>query len=271
LQASMATIRQKIAEGDYPHPLDQDVATLEAELNSIFDSLIWAPGQIIWDDPATIYEGRQAGRIDKAWKNKLKTVQHELLIESAYFVTRNRGTEIAKQLNARGVHMRVLTNSLVSNDVLAAFAHYSTNRSKLIENGVELYELRPDAGAVRKPGEQSMIPGKSKAGLHTKAMVFDREAVFIGSFNLDPRSADINTEAGLYVESPALAEQVAAYMDDGVKLENSYRVMLDEDGGLIWVTETNGQEVGYDKDPESSFWQRFKAGFIKLLPVKGQV
>jgi putative cardiolipin synthase len=165
----------------------------------------------------------------------------------------------------------VLTNSLVSNDVLAAHAGYSKRRVELIENGVELYELRPDAGAVRKPDEQSMISGKSKAALHTKAMVFDREAVFVGSFNLDPRSADINTEAGLYVESPALAEQVAAYMDDGVKLENSYRVILDENGDLVWDTEADGQEVRYLKDPGSSFWQRFKAGFIRLLPVEGQL
>ena len=82
---------------------------------------------------------------------------------------------------------------------------------------------------------------------------------------------DINTEAGLYVESTALAEQVAAYMDDGVKSENSYRVMLDDDGGLAWVTEADGQEVSYSKDPGSSFWQRFKAGFIRLLPVEGQL
>jgi putative cardiolipin synthase len=73
------------------------------------------------------------------------------------------------------------------------------------------------------------------------------------------------------VESPALAEQVAAYMDDGVKPENSYRVMLDDEGGLAWVTETDGQEVTYSKDPGSIFWQRFKAGFIRLLPVEGQL
>jgi cardiolipin synthase C len=270
-QDALATMRQRIAEDDYPYPLNQDVAALEAELSSIFGNLIWAPGQIIWDDPAAIYDHNQPGRIDKSWAKKLEVVQRELLIESAYFVVRERGVEYAKKLNARGVRMRVLTNSMISNDVLAAFAGYSKRRAELIENGVELYELRPDAGAVRKTDQQTTSPGKSKSALHTKAMVFDRQAVFIGSFNLDPRSADINTEAGLYVESPALAEQVAAYMDDGVKPENSYRVMLDEDGDLVWVTQTDGQEVRYSKDPGSSFWQRFKAGFIRLMPVEGQL
>ncbi len=116
-----------------------------------------------------------------------------------------------------------------------------------------------------------MFIGESQAALHTKAMVFDRESVFIGSYNLDPRSADINTEAGLYVESPELAELVIAYMEEGVKPENSYRVLLDADGDLEWVTEIDGREVRYDKDPESGFWQRFKAGLIRLLPVEDQL
>jgi putative cardiolipin synthase len=115
LQDALATIRQRIAAHDYPHPLDQDVATLKAELNSIFESFIWAPSQIVWDDPAAIYEDKQEGRIDKAWVNKLESLQHELLIESASFVALERGVENVKKLKARGVRIRVLTNSLISN------------------------------------------------------------------------------------------------------------------------------------------------------------
>lgn len=90
-------------------------------------------------------------------------------------------------------------------------------------SGMELYDLRPDAGAIK----QRVLSGKSKAALHTKAIVLERESVFIGSFILDPRSGSINTEAGLYVESPELAGQVADYMDEGVQLQNSCRVVLD--------------------------------------------
>ncbi|MGD8960474.1 MAG: phospholipase D-like domain-containing protein, partial [Desulfobacteraceae bacterium] len=109
------------------------------------------------------------------------------------------------------------------------------------------------------------------AALHTKAIVFDRESVFVGSFNLDPRSADINTEMGLYVESPELARQLIAYMDEAVLPYNAYRVELDEDGRLVWKTVKDGEPVVYTKEPETTFWQRFNSGFIKMLPVEGQL
>ncbi len=160
-----------------------------------------------------------------------------------------------------------MTNSLASNDVIAAHAGHAKRRKELIENGVELYEMRPDAGTIMNTN----ISGGEKAALHTKAVVFDRESVFIGSFNLDPRSASINTEAGLYVESPELAEQVIAYMDEGVLPENSYRVLLDDDGDLVWVTADDGKEVRFDKDPWSDFLDRMIAGFIMLLPVEQQL
>jgi putative cardiolipin synthase len=102
-------------------------------------------------------------------------------------------------------------------------------------------------------------------------VVFDRKDVFIGSFNLDPRSADINTEAGLYVQSPELAAQVIAWMHEGVSPENSYRVLLDADGNLSWVTEYEGREVRFDKDRESTAWQRFVAGLIRVLAVEDQL
>jgi putative cardiolipin synthase len=132
---------------------------------------------------------------------------------------------------------------------------------------VEIHELRPDAGAVK----QVVFSGDSKAVLHTKAIAFDREPVFIGSFNLDPRSSDLNTEAGLYIESPELARQVVAYMEEGVKPQSSYRVLLDESGGLVWVTQRGGREVRYSHEPETTFGQRFLSGLIRLLPIEDQL
>ena len=260
-------LQERIARDDYPYPLDQDADALKAELVSIRDSFIWAPGQIVWDDPAAVKEGIQEGKLVTAFRNKLDTLQEELLMEAAYFVVLDRGVESVKRLTERGVRVRALTNSLASNDVLAAHAGYAENRKKLLESGLELYEIRPDAGTAK----QKLVHGESKAALHTKALVFDRESVFIGSFNLDPRSASINTEAGLYVESPELARQVIEYMEAGVQPENSYRVMLDEDGDLVWVTEDDGMEVRYHEDPGSTFWQRFMSGFIILLPVEHQL
>jgi putative cardiolipin synthase len=134
---------------------------------------------------------------------------------------------------------------------------------------MELYELRADTDAFR-PG-WSLLSGRSPAALHTKAMVFDREAVFIGSFNLDPRSAVINTEAGLYIESRELADRLAAYMSTGVAPANSYRVLLDSNGVIIWETVTDGQTVRYRDEPETGFRRRLVAGLWKLLPIDSQL
>jgi putative cardiolipin synthase len=172
-----------------------------------------------------------------------------------------------KALHERGVRVRVLTNSLASNDVLAAHAGYAGRRRQVLESGVELYELRADAGAIKK----RIAYFGAKAALHAKVVVFDQKDVFIGSFNLDPRSADINTEAGLYVESPELAAEVAAWMDEGVLPINSYRVLLDANGDLQWVTAYEGEEVHFDTDPESTAWQRFVTGLIQMLPVEDQL
>jgi putative cardiolipin synthase len=88
---------------------------------------------------------------------------------------------------------------------------------------------------------------------------------------MDPRAGEINTEAVLYVKSEELARQVIAYMDEGVLLENSYRVQLDDDGNLVWITEKDGQEVRYTMEPESTFWQRFVSGFVQMLGIEDQL
>jgi putative cardiolipin synthase len=267
LREALETAREQIAEGSYPHPLDQDVIELKSELMGIVDDFIWAPGRIVWDDPDSIRHEGATSQMAEGLVQRLGRLEDELLIESAYFVPLDPGVAKLADLHEQGVRIRVLTNSLASNDVLAAHAGYSERRDKVIAGGVELYELRPYPGPVDK----NIVIGSSKAALHTKAIVFDREDVFIGSLNLDPRSLVINTEAGLYVESPELAAQVIEYMDEGVRPDNSYRVLLDEDGDLYWVTESEGQEQRYDKDPRSTGMQRFVSGLIRILPVDGQL
>ena len=102
-------------------------------------------------------------------------------------------------------------------------------------------------------------------------MAFDGEAVFTGSFNLDPRSAVINTEAGLYIESAELAEWLTDYMAAGVALTNSYRVRLDPKGEIVWETERDGQTVRYRDEPETGFRRRLVANLWKLLPIDSQL
>ncbi len=266
LQQAVTHMRRLIAEGDYPYSVDQDNATLAEELAAIRKGLIWAPGSVVWDDPSSIATEGEAGAMVEALYRKLELLQDEFIVESAYFVVNDRGVEGIRKLRERGVKVRILTNSLASNDVIAAHAGHAEYREELLATGAQIYELRPDSGVIRKNWN-----GESNAGLHTKALVFDRKSVFIGSFNLDPRSANINTEAGLYVDSPELAAQVLAYMDEGIKPENSYQVLLDEDGDLYWVTKNDGVEARYDKETETSFGQRFQSGFIEMLPVQSQL
>jgi len=254
----------------YPHPLEQDSAALQASLNSFRDRLIWADGRIVWDDPDAIQaidEQRQRGKIISALYRKLDTLERELLVESAYFVLLDPSLQAIEALTARGVRVRILTNSLASNDVLAAHAGHAKRRPQLLAAGVELHELRPDSAIIKHDAHH----GESRAALHTKTLVFDRESVFIGSFNLDPRSANINTEVGLYIESPALAAEVAAYLDTGVRPENSYRVTLDDDGDVIWSTLIDGEQVEYTTEPASSWWQRTKSRLIQMLPLDRQL
>ena len=172
-------------------------------------------------------------------------------------------------LHERKVRVRALTNSLASNDMLAAHSGYAKTRRRLLENGMELYELRPDTDEFRSGW--SPLSGRSPAALHTKAMVFDGEAVLIGSFNLDPRSAVINTEASLYIESQALAERLTAYMATGVVPANSYRVFIDRYSSIIWETVMDGHTVRYRDEPGTGFRRRFVANLLKLLPIDSQL
>jgi putative cardiolipin synthase len=102
-------------------------------------------------------------------------------------------------------------------------------------------------------------------------VVFDREAAFIGSFNLDPRSATINTEIGVMIDSPEIARRLAAFMDEGVVPGSAFRVTHDAHGDLVWTAETNGDKVELDADPGISAGQRFLVDIIRLLPFEDQL
>ncbi|HEY6599316.1 MAG TPA: phospholipase D family protein [Pseudomonadales bacterium] len=268
LRAAMVTLHEQIAAESYPYPLAEDVATLKSELTTIIDGFIWAPGHMIFDDPNEVKEHGRTITMTQGFYRRVDRVESELLIEVPYFVVRDRGMAAVKSLRDRGVRIRVLTNSLASNDVLVAHAGHAEMREELIAAGVELYELRAEPATEKKT---SYLSGSARSSLHCKAFVFDRKDLFIGSLNLDPRSGDINTEAGLYIESAELSAQVIAYMNEGVLPRNSFHVLLDAEGHLYWVTETDGKAERYDHDPNSTFWQRVTARIVQMLPIRDQI
>jgi len=265
-------MKEKIAHLDFPYPLNNDVKTLKRKLISIRNSFIWAKGTYVWDDPKIMMTqpDKQENTMIQKLEQRVASVKKCLCIESAYFIPRPRGMTLLKRLQKKGVRVRIMTNSLASNDVTPAHAGYASYRKALLKSGVELYELRSDAGANRIINKKH-ISRTSNSGLHTKAIVFDKNAVFVGSFNLDPRSASINTEGGLYIESKRIAKEVMTYMEKVIQIKNSYRVMLDKKGELKWITEVNGTKVIYHSEPEASIWKRFESGLIGILPVELQL
>lgn len=269
LEALLASMRQAIVAADYPYPIDQDLDELARRGAEIRDSLVWANGRIVADDPESVSRGEESDDVVDFLSRRVAQLREQLLVESAYFVLPAGAQATVKTLHDRNVRVRVLTNSLASNDVLPAHAGYAKTRRRLIGAGMELYELRADTEAFR-PG-WSLVSGRSRAALHTKAMVFDDEAVFIGSFNLDPRSAVINTEAGLYIESTELAQMLTAYMATGVEPANCYHVFLDSNGEILWETVNDGHKVHYRDEPETGFGRRFVTDLLKILPIDSQL
>jgi putative cardiolipin synthase len=268
VESLQQVVDRQLAESPYPYPVDDDIANLADSLQELLADMTWAKAWVVADDPAAIGD-TSPGIIAQSSLRRFERLQRELLIESAYFVPTDSGVTTLSNLVDRGVRVRVLTNSLASNDVVAAHAGYEKTRKDLLEAGIELYELRSDSGDLQQ--EWPVVGGESKAALHTKSLEFDGEAIFVGSFNLDPRSASINTEIGIYVESAELAAELKSFLDQGVDPENAYRVVLDSEGQLEWIAANNGTEIHFDKEPKTGWWQRFVADFIKLLPVESQL
>lgn len=188
--------------------------------------------------------------------------RESLSIISPYFVPGKGGTGWLVSRQEAGSAVRIVTNSLAANDVAAVHGGYSRYRKKLLEGGVELWELKPQrAGAV-----ESSLFGSSGASLHTKAVTADGEVLFVGSFNLDPRSVSLNTEQGVIVHDPGLAAQLQSLFSRMASGSRSWRVTLQE-GRLQWSDEFGD----YDAEPVASGWRRFQAWLTRVLPVESQL
>ncbi|WP_165393330.1 phospholipase D family protein [Rivibacter subsaxonicus] len=196
----------------------------------------------------------------------LKPFERELCIVSPYFVPGETGVAELARLVGSGVRVRVLTNSLAATDVAAVHAAYAPYRRALLAAGVELWELRPDADrgpALQRP---RTLGGSSRASLHAKTIAVDSERVFVGSFNLDPRSAMLNTEGGAVIEARAPAARLCRWFDEQAP-KQAWRLQLATDGGLEWV----GPDAGYRSDPQAGWWRRALSRVLSWLPIEGMM
>jgi len=193
-----------------------------------------------------------------------------------YLIPGKEGMAIFDALRKRNVRVRILTSSLESSTVLLAQSGYMKYRVPLLERGVELYEIRSLLGNARGSGQSAAISRYGNYSLHAKLFVFDRKQVFIGSMNFDQRSMHLNTEIGLIIDSPELAQQAAARFEAMAHPLNCYCLVLRPGesaatSSLVWRTQEGDALVEYDADPARSVWQRFNVHFLSLLPLDSEL
>jgi len=221
--------------------------------------LIWAPAFAFADPPAKV-----SARTDDQAREMSVTVgvmervlgaADEVVISSPYLIPGSMGVDAFRDLGKRKVKVTILTNSLAATDEPLVHTGYARYRVAMLNAGVDLYELSPTR--TQRNRRLGFI-GASLGRLHAKTAVIDRSLVFIGSMNLDPRSATKNTELGMIVESPDLAKEVLRVIHIS-KLQSAYRVRIRADRqGLEWLTMDDEKEVVLTEEPDSSFFLRLQ-------------
>lgn len=241
------------ASGPLPLPAPAQPIPMPGRLGG----LTWAPAVLLADAPTKIEFGAsEAGDealILEDLTALMRSARRELLIVTPYFVPGSWGLELFDSLRARGVRVRVLTNSLAATDVPIVHAGYARYRRQLLQMGVELYELHHMPG---RPRGWLGLFGSSRASLHAKAMVIDGRVAVISTLNLDPRSIRLNTEMGVVIDSRALSAQVATLFGQSASPENSFRPRLAADGAsLEWIGQVGGVQQRLTSEPEAGVWR----------------
>jgi putative cardiolipin synthase len=235
----------------------------------------WGEADVIYDQPEKIQHDFDETQYHLAPKLRpyFKGVTQELIIFSPYFVPGKSGTAFLQQLCERGVRVRIITNSLASNDVSIVHSGYSKYRKAMLRAGVELYEMNKKLSREQRKKKKSR-GGSSKVSLHAKSFVFDRKHVFIGSLNLDPRAIHHNTEIGVVVVSREIANDLAERFDRNVEKE-AFRLKLkkERDGTdrIVWHGFVDGEQKVFNVEPHTGFWQRLWVDLLKFLPIESQL
>jgi putative cardiolipin synthase len=234
--------------------------------------LVWAHAQVVCDSPdkGKSHNAAEDSRIYQPVARAMEDVQTELLMVSPYVVPSEDEMRLLRDRRAHEVRIRILTNSLETAPELSAHSGYMHYRTELVKEGVELYELRARLGSTRGSGESAKISRYGNYALHAKLYVLDRRRLFISSMNLDQRSKRLNTEVGLIIDSPELAQEAAKRFEAMTLPENSYAVLLPtgapgDPPHLEWRTQENGTTIEYSKEPARHAWQRAEVEFLSLL------
>jgi putative cardiolipin synthase len=238
-----------------PH-VRQAIADIPAYFPELLRAMSWEDAEFISDVPGKNPGesglkggGESTNRLIEAVKGARKSV----LIQSPYLIMPDGGIELLRELTRRGVRIRISTNSLASTDNIQAFSGYHSQRKDLLRAGVELFEFKPHP--VLKADLIERYPSLADKdpifALHAKSMVIDDKTVYIGTFNLDPRSANLNTEVGVLIDSEELAAQLTRSIKRDIEPGNSWQTIED-----------------YNPDSHVSRGKRFKMWINRLLPLE---
>jgi putative cardiolipin synthase len=220
--------------------------------------------RIIADPPGKRLGRRRPPGMLGAIRNTVGNARKQVILVSPYFVPGRRGSRLLINLLRRGVAVSILTNSLAATDVLAVHGGYARYRRRLLKAGVELHELK------RGGQEGKSMFGSGGASLHTKAFVVDDAVTFVGSFNLDPRSANLNTEMGAFVEDLGLAGQLR---EEYRRLTDPARSWLVElaNHRLTWRGQVEGRMRVFHTEPDTTLLRRLLARVLGWLPIEPQL
>lgn len=229
----------------------------------------WARARVVSDAPSKLRLAPGPGerRVADALVQRLRRAQSQVTIISPYFVPRNWGASLFTDLAERGVRVRIVTNSLAANNHAYVHGGYMRHRAALLAAGVELYEVRADA--LSRIGEVAAESG-TQLTMHTKLIIIDEDTSFVGSLNFDPRSINLNTEMGVFIEGRQAATGFLRAIEQDLP-KYTFRLALDEQDRIRWTWSHGGATEVFSADPGASFLRKATAGLAGLLPIEGQL
>jgi putative cardiolipin synthase len=261
-----------------PEPAATQAWLAEADSSPLLHDLLqdalpieWAPARILSDDPAKgLGRAKPQGLLTQSLFQLFGNPQHEVELISPYFVPASEGTRFLTGLAQRGVKIRILTNSLEATDVPPAHAGYARRRTPLLRAGITLFELRrttPRPATRATPRTGIRRPGSSRSSLHAKTFAIDQRRIYVGSFNFDPRSALLNTEMGIAIDSRELAQTMSELFDDDIP-QRAYEVQLTPARKTVWIERNDTEVTRHDSEPGTTWWQRFRLRVLEVLPLE---
>lgn len=270
---ALLTVDELLAEGERfiaAHPAARGIEQQRRFGHRLLEdglALVPAAAEVVLDHPDKVrgLVRRRLGETTEYLRMMASSAADELIIVSPYFVPLRAGVELFSALVRKGVRVVIVTNSLASTNHSSVHAVYARYRKPLLRQGIELYELRP------RPGMGSdLAADAANITLHSKVAVADRRSLFVGSFNLDPRSLYINTEMGMAVSSRQLATEMAESIERLLP-DLTYRLELTAKNRLNWGYVDDGVNKTAQKEPHTTIWRRLSTRLMSLLPIESQM